>query len=230
MSGYSVNESLKAWEANAEFWDGCMGDESNQFHREVVRPKVNELLNIKADDYILDIACGNGNYSAYIAEQGANVVAFDYSKKMIALAQKRQAKYSKKIEFCVIDATKEQALLSLKRTKPYTKAVSNMAIMDIADVTKLFRCVNKLLSEGGIFVFATQHPCFVTLTEKYLTAHSYYGLAINGQPKEQCYYHRSLQEIFNLCFQNGFVIDGFYEESYGIKEKPDVIIVRARKV
>lgn len=230
MSGYSVNESLKAWEANAKFWDDCMGDESNQFHREVVRPKVNELLNIKADDYILDIACGNGNYSAYIAEQGADVVAFDYSKKMVALAQKRQAKYSNKIEFCVIDATNEQALLSLRRSKPYTKAVSNMAIMDIADVTKLFRCVNELLSEGGIFVFATQHPCFVTLTEKYLTAHSYYDIAIEGQPKEQCYYHRSLQEIFNLCFQNGFVIDGFYEESYGIKEKPDVIIVRAIKI
>jgi len=32
-----------------------------------------------------------------------------------------------------------------------------------------------------------------------------------------------------LCFQSGFVIDGFYEECYGVKEKPDVIIVRARK-
>ena len=27
---------------------------------------------------------------------------------------------------------------------------------------------------SGIFVFATQHPCFVTLTEKYMTPHSYY--------------------------------------------------------
>ncbi len=75
MRGYSVNESLKAWDANAKFWDDCMGNESNQFHREVVRPKVSELLNIQPDDYILDIACGNGNYSAYIAEQGADVVA-----------------------------------------------------------------------------------------------------------------------------------------------------------
>ncbi|NYB74318.1 class I SAM-dependent methyltransferase [Sedimentibacter hydroxybenzoicus DSM 7310] len=230
MKRYSVDESLEAWEANAKFWDDCMGDQSNQFHREVVRPKVSELLNIKEDDFILDVACGNGNYSAYIAEQGADIVAFDYSEKMIALAQKRQSKYSKKIEFCIIDATDEQALLSLRRTRPYTKAVSNMAIMDIADITKLFRCVNELLSEDGIFVFATQHPCFMTLTEKYSTAHSYYGIAINGQPKEQCYYHRSLQEIFDLCFQSGFVIDGFYEESYGIKEKPDVIIVRIRKI
>lgn len=54
--------------------------------------------------------------------------------------------------------------------------------------------------ENGIFVFATQHPCFVTLTDKYLTAHSYSGEAIAGQPQLQYYYHRSLQYIFNLCF------------------------------
>lgn len=43
MSLYSVSESLKAWEANAKFWDDNMGEHSNQFHREVVRPKVTEL-------------------------------------------------------------------------------------------------------------------------------------------------------------------------------------------
>lgn len=229
LSMHNIDESLKAWEANAEFWDNRMGDESNEFHREVVRPKVNELMNLQKSDYVLDIACGNGNYSAYMAELGASVVAFDYSRKMIELAAKRQARYSDKIEFCVADATNEKELLALKRERPFTKAVSNMAIMDITDISHLFRCVNELLAENGIFVFATQHPCFTTLTDKYLTHHSYYGVAIKGQPQEQCYYHRSLQEIFNLCFQSGFIIDGFYEECFGVKEKPDVIIVRAKK-
>lgn len=229
MSGHSIEDSLKSWEANAQFWDNSMGDESNQFHREVIRPKVSELLDIKGNDFILDIACGNGNYSAYIAERGADVVAFDYSPKMITLARKRQQKYKAKIEFHVIDATNEKELHSLKKDRLYTKAVSNMAIMDIMNINVLFRCISDLLIENGIFVFATQHPCFVTLTDKYLTAHSYNGEAIAGQPQLQCYYHRSLQDIFIQCFQSGFVIDGFYEESYGIKEKPDVIIVRARK-
>ena len=188
------------------------------------------MLDIKTDDFILDIACGNGNYSSYLAEKGAQVVAFDYSEKMISLAKKRQARLHNKIEFCVADATDKQSLLSLKRTKPFTKAVSNMAVMDIADVTVLFQCVNELLVENGVFVFATQHPCFSTLTDQYMTAHSYYGEAIQGQPTEQCYYHRSMQDILNLCFQSGFVIDGFYEECFRVKEIPDVIIVRARKV
>ncbi len=226
---FSVTESLAAWEANAEFWDTQMGDNSNRFHREVVRPKVSQLLNVQASDFVLDIACGNGNYSAYMAAQGADVVAFDYSETMILLAKKRQGNYLDKIEFCVADATCPESLYKLKRNRKFTKAVSNMAIMDITDIRCLWKCVYDLLEKDGIFVFATQHPCFVTLTDQYLTSHSYYGDAIAGQPQKQCYYHRSLQQIFNLCFEAGFIIDGFYEEAYGIKEIPDIIIVRARK-
>ena len=227
---YSAEESKAIWNQNAEFWDHAMGDESNDFHREVVRPKVTELLNPDPADFVLDIACGNGNYSAYLAAKGVSVVAFDYSEKMIELAKKRQSQYADKIEFCIADATDKESLMAMKRNQPFTKAVSNMAVMDITDIRPLFSAVQELLGEDGIFVFATQHPCFVTLTDKYMTAHSYYDLAIEGQPKKQCYYHRSLQEIFDLCFETGFVIDGFYEESYKNKEKPDVIIVRARKL
>ena len=131
-----TEESKKIWEKNAQFWDDAMGDESNEFHREVVRPKVTELLSPDPSDYILDIACGNGNYSS-----------------------------------------------------------------------------------------------FITLTEKYMTPHSYYDIAIEGQPEEQIYYHRSIQDIFNLCFRAGFVIDGFYEECFkNNKEIPMVMIVRLKKV
>ena len=80
-----TEESKKIWEENAQFWDlslihiqmcirdrfwdNAMGDESNEFHREVVRPKVTELLSPNPADYILDIACGNGNYSSYLAQK-----------------------------------------------------------------------------------------------------------------------------------------------------------------
>lgn len=168
-----TEESKKIWEENAQFWDNAMGDESNEFHREVVRPKVTELLSPNPADYILDIACGNGNYSSYLAQRGASVVAFDYSKKMIELAKRRQSQYAKQIEFCVADATDRKSILELKRNRAFTKAVSNMAIMDITDIEPLLMAVYELLQESGIFVFATQHPCFVTLTEKYMTPHSY---------------------------------------------------------
>ena len=136
-----TEESKKIWEENAQFWDNAMGDESNEFHREVVRPKVTELLSPNPADYILDIACGNGNYSSYLAQRGASVVAFDYSKKMIELAKRRQSQYAKQIEFCVADATDRKSILELKRNRAFTKAVSNMAIMDITDIEPLLMAV-----------------------------------------------------------------------------------------
>lgn len=52
---YSKEESKAIWNQNAEFWDCAMGDESNDFHREVVRPKVTELLNPDPTDYKMEI-------------------------------------------------------------------------------------------------------------------------------------------------------------------------------
>ena len=229
MGEYTVADSLKAWEANAAFWDAQMGEDANAFHKEVIRPKVSELLEIQPHDLVLDIACGNGQFAAYLASKGAEVVAFDYSPNMIALARKRQKNNQGQISFHVIDATDRQALCTLKRPRAYDKAVCNMAVMDMPEIATLFQGVHALLAENGCFVFSTQHPCFVTLTDRYMTPHSYTGEAIAGQPVLQCYYHRPLQQILQTCFQSGFVIDGFFETCYGAKEKPDVIIVRARK-
>ena len=37
------DNGLSAWEGNAEFWDNKMGDASNDFHRNLVRPHTEEL-------------------------------------------------------------------------------------------------------------------------------------------------------------------------------------------
>ncbi len=52
------NHSREIWDANAEFWDDYMGDESNFFHCDMVRPKTEELLEVAETDLVLDIACG----------------------------------------------------------------------------------------------------------------------------------------------------------------------------
>ena len=229
MDQFTMEDSLRAWTNNADFWENAMGQEGNEFHRTVVRPRVSRLLEPGPEDFILDIACGEGSYSAYMAKKGARVTAFDFSPRLIELARKKQAMWGESIEFCVADAGNYRQLMALSREVKYNKAVSNMAIMDITHVEPLFQAVEQLLEDKGIFVFATQHPCFVTLTEKYMTPHSYYGEAIAGQPSQQCYYHRSLQDIFRLCFDAGFVVEDFYEECFRNPEWPEIIVVKARK-
>nr|WP_276867237.1 class I SAM-dependent methyltransferase [Enorma massiliensis] len=118
---HEVADSREAWEANAVFWDAAMGDASNAFHRQTVRPGVTDLLDPQPGDFVLDVACGNGNYAAYLAERGVDVLAFDFSPRMIELARCRQERYADRIEFVVADATDVDSLCSLARARPFTK-------------------------------------------------------------------------------------------------------------
>lgn len=224
------DNGLSAWETNAEFWDDFMGEESNHFHRDLVRPFTEKLLDVKAGDLILDIACGNGNFSRRLAENGANVVAFDYSPKMIELAKRRRANFLDKINFNVCDATNYDELLTLKQDRPFDKAVANMAIMDISEISPLMKAIYEMLIPNGVFVFATHHPCFTYPNKDYFTSCIDEGEAIAGQPVLQNYYHRSMEDIFREAFDAGFLIDGFYEVPFKDQKTPIIMIVRLRKL
>ena len=222
-------ESRRIWDANASYWDKYMGDESNDFHRDVVRPHTAELLDIQPGDFILDIACWNGNFSLYMAQHGAKVTAFDFSAEMIQRAKRRRQAYLSSISFHIRDATDYSQMMRLKGEYPFQKAVCNMAVMDIADIAPLMKAVYDLLAPNGIFVFSSQHPCFVTRTDGYLSPCLTKDIAIERQPYLQNYYHRSFQDIFQICFQAGFVLDAFYEESFRDGEIPSIFIARLRK-
>lgn len=232
MSNFNetTEDSKRRWDTNADFWDEQMGDHSNYFHCDIVRPHTEQLLDIQQGDLVLDIACGNGNFSQRLVEKGADVVAFDYSEKLISHAIKRRSMYLNKISFHVCDATDFDQLLTLKQSKPFDKAVANMAMMDISNIEPLLHAVHDMLMMNGTFVFSTHHPCFVKPEVKYLTSCAHEGEAIQGQPVLQYYYHRSLQSLFQLCFDHGFMIDGFFEEPVNGNENPDILIMRLRKV
>jgi 2-polyprenyl-3-methyl-5-hydroxy-6-metoxy-1,4-benzoquinol methylase len=59
------------WEKGEKYEKYKQGDHSNYFHRNLVRPNTEKLLNIKEGDFVLDIACGNGNFSQRLAQNGA---------------------------------------------------------------------------------------------------------------------------------------------------------------
>jgi len=228
MSGNGGND-LEIWEANADFWDGCMGDDSNYFHRGLVRPAVEALLNSGPGDFVLDAACGNGNFSQRMARGGARVLAFDFSPRMIELAKIRRADVLDRVEFQVCDATDRGQLAALRREIPFTKAVSNMAVMDMAGIRPLFGAVYELLAADGIFVFSTHHPCFTHPGKMYLTECVHKGEALHGQPVLQNYYHRPLRAILGAAFEAGFVMDRFEEVADEGGDLPILIVVRARK-
>jgi 2-polyprenyl-3-methyl-5-hydroxy-6-metoxy-1,4-benzoquinol methylase len=234
-------ETLNAWNANAEVWDKRMGDDGNDFFNILCWPALASLLDPKPGSHILDIACGNGLTTRRLAELGCTVTAFDFSTNLIEYAKSRTALYESlrslpvgRITYHGIDATDEQALLSLGEAK-FDSALSNMALFDMADIEPLFQTLPKLLKPGGTFIFSITHPCFNNAssmhvveemddgeiktvysikTSRYMTPYSMRGLALRNQPKPQVYFERPLQDYLNLAFQNGFVLDGFEERAF----------------
>jgi len=227
-------ETRDIWNQNAPFWDAQMGD-GNQFQRVLVGPASERLLNLKKDESVLEIACGNGVFTRRMAQLGAYVVASDFSEQLIELAKGRSTSYADRIEYHVIDATNEEQLLTLGERR-FNAAVCNMALMDMATIEPLLSALSKLLKIGGRFVFSILHPCFNSgstmmleandqtgeyvetysvKVSQYLTPSNQKGLAIIGQPQSQNYFFRPLHILFNACFQAGFVMDGLEEPGFG---------------
>jgi len=255
-----TNEEVKAiWDVNAEWWDDKIGD-GNKFQIHLIEPSTEKLLELTKDDIVLDIACGAGRFGRKIARQVKEVVAFDFSSVFIERAKKRTPPDLKNIEYIFLDATKESDLLSLGVDK-FDWAVATMALMDISDIEPLFKALRRILKPKGRLVFSILHPCFhsaefqkfcedvledgryivkngIRIT-KYRTPFTKMEESIIGQPKPQYIFHRSLSDIFNIGFQNGFMIDGFEEagfsfdfaeerglEWYEMPEIPPILVVR----
>jgi 2-polyprenyl-3-methyl-5-hydroxy-6-metoxy-1,4-benzoquinol methylase len=226
-------ETRQAWEANAAFWDEKMG-EGNDFVNVLQWPAILRLLEPLTGQHILDIATGNGLSARRLASLGTQVTAFDFSAKLIELAQARPNP-GDRISYSVVDATDRTALLSLGE-HAYDSALCNMGLFDMADIEPLFDVLPELLKAGGSFVFTLTHPAFNNTTgahvveeqdddgeikttysikvSRYITSSQSRGLAMRDQPRAQLYFDRPMQYYFNLGFQNGFVLDGFEERAF----------------
>ena len=241
---------INLWNEIADDFDARVGDDGNDFHRELVRPATLRMLNPHFSERILDIACGNGVFSRNLAERGVKVVAFDYSPAMIAHAKKRCESYAEHITFSVADATNYGQLIALGDGTPFDKAVANMAVMGLPDLAPLFKAVFEMLQPNGVFVFSATHPCFQTperrfsadggglITTNYIRPQRYSYQILANKPKRAYHWHRSLQDLLKISFDAGFVLDGLEEPVFAKgrcthpiwESVPLPIVMRVRKV
>ncbi len=236
-----LNDKVKdIWNTNAEFWDNRMG-EGNSFHKTLIEPSQLKLLDIKPGQRILDVACGNGQFTRKMAGLGAKITAIDFSEKFISIAREKS---SPDIDYRILDASSEADLNTLTGT-PFDSIVCTMALMDMENIEILINYIPLILKRNGKFVFSVLHPCFnsgenVLLFEhdesggivqnkyyvkisNYLVEKSSLGLGMIGQPKPQYYFHRPVSTLLSYCFKTGFVLDAYEEPSFTDIDNSDKI-------
>jgi 2-polyprenyl-3-methyl-5-hydroxy-6-metoxy-1,4-benzoquinol methylase len=233
-----LNEAVREiWDRNADFWNERMGD-GNDFHRILIAPAQERLLQLRPGELVLDIACGNGQFARRMADLGAHVLAFDASARMIENARANTTEHDGRIEYGVLDAMDGSALAGLGRGR-FDAAVCTMAMMDMAAIEPLVSALGMLLKRTGRFVFSIVHPCFNSSGVKlvveegtndsgelvtsygiavsdYIRPRSMKGVAMKDQPAAQYYFDRPISVLFNTCFKAGLVLDGIEEPTFPV--------------
>jgi ubiquinone/menaquinone biosynthesis C-methylase UbiE len=250
-------EIRAAWDALAAYWDENM-EAGRTWQHGLIQPAVEELLVLEPGERVLEIACGNGEFSRRMAELGGHVLATDFSEAMLERARARGGD----VDYRPADAADEATLLSLGEPESFDAVVCNMAVMDMLEIEPMVAASARLLRRGGRFVFSLLHPAFNSTATRmveqfenedgvvrtysvkvstYIRPTAGKGVALEGQPVVQWYFHRPISELFRPWFAHGFVLDGIGEPvlprdsvqpkstSAVFVEVPPILVVRMRR-
>ncbi len=213
-------------------------------------PSFMALLPDVAGRRVLDLGCGAGQLAHHLAERGAaEVIGVDVSERMLALA--RAERSHPRVTY--VHQAIEQATFERDR---FDLAVSALAIHYVADYRGLVKRIAEWLVPGGILVYSTEHPVYVTraTTEGWVrdttgarlhwAVDRYFdeGLREENWFKEGVQkYHRTLASLLNGLIDAGFSIERVLEpvpDEEQLKRRPDwtderrrpyFLLVRARK-
>lgn len=108
-----------------------------------------------AGQRVLDQACGYGVASRHLARLGARVTGVDLSLRLLTRAREAEASDPVGIEYIHGDATG----MDWWDGRPFNGVLSNMALMDVGDLTGALRTAHEVLRPGGWLSLSVFHPC-----------------------------------------------------------------------
>ncbi len=146
-----------AWEGEVARWyDVQVGEKGGYFQRDLVFPGVIRLLNLKAGENLLDVACGQGAFCQQVQRLGVRVTGVDSSQKLIESARRKSGK---QVRYLLGDARHLENALANEAGK-FDAVTCVLAVQNIDPLAPLFEGFSKLLRKGGRIVIAMVHPCF----------------------------------------------------------------------
>jgi len=208
------------------------------------------LLPDVAGRRVLDLGCGAGYLAHHLAERGAaDVIGVDLSERMLAVA--RAERGHPRVTY--VREAMETADFPADR---FDLVVSSLAVHYVADYPGLLARIARWLAPGGILVFSTEHPVYLTRAAadgwvrdaagqiQHWAVNGYFaeGLREEHWLKEGVQkYHRTLSSLLNGVTDAGLAIERVVEptpDAEQLRRRPDwaeewrrpfVLLVRARK-
>jgi len=146
------------WDENAPDWIEAVRAGWDTFREHVNNPAFFEMLGDISGMRVLDVGCGEGYNTRKLADLGADVVAIDPSRLMIAAARDHESAEPRGIEYHQTSASD----LSVFDNESFDAALSTMTLMDLGDYAESIAEIVRVLRPGGLLQFSVSHPCTMT--------------------------------------------------------------------
>jgi len=143
---------MNQWDKAAEVFDKIVGQGNDPPRLFLYQPALEKLLGDLQDKVILDAGCGNGYFEKNSGNLAREIIAIDYSKKLIEIAKSRVC--GGNVSFKMADLEKP-----LDFEKEYFDLIiSNMVLHFLKDIQTCAGEFYRVLKSGGKLVFSVPHP------------------------------------------------------------------------
>lgn len=127
-------------------------DSDENLTRDLDRQVTREALADQGFRSILEIGCGTGKNTGFLAQIGSRVHALDFSKGMIEKAKEKVKREN--VEFSAADLTQTWPC----EDQAYDLIVCNLVLEHIQDLSFIFSEASRVLEAGGQFLINELHP------------------------------------------------------------------------
>ena len=141
-----------SWGGVAKWYDETI-EEKGSFQKDLILPNLLRLMEIKKEEKVLDLACGQGFFSREFHNAGATVVGADISKELIEIARKKSPK---EITYHIASADS----LPFIKDATVDKIAIVLALQNIENMNGTIEACARVLAPNGKLYLVLNHPAF----------------------------------------------------------------------
>ncbi len=196
--------------------------EGNFYNQMLEMPTTLKLLGKVKGKKILDFGCGTGIYANLLTKKGAIVKGFDISPNMIKIAKKENPRLDLRIGSGNKIHFKEK----------FDIVIAPLVVSYMKDWKRIFKQINTLLRDKGIFIFSLRNPVIDSLERIQEKKNMVFEVkAINYFEEKKIYhkwkkiemphYHKTYETLIKTVLESGFEIIG-YKDAFPLKKSKKI--------
>ncbi len=145
-----------SWGPVASWYDDHLEKSHDTYHEKVVYPNLSRIIGEVRGKKVVDMACGQGQFSRLLAEGGAFVTGTDIAHELIAIAEKKNKAHKFSSHYFVSPSHD----LYMVQDASQDIVVCILALQNIEKLQETLHEVSRVLHPGGRFICVINHPSF----------------------------------------------------------------------